>query len=112
MRVLILVCFLLVAAFPVHAKFALIHKTEVVQVEEYTFPVVPPLLWVRIPDGVTIFPGWRYDGGFVAPVPRPKADQFNAAISADPKFRALVRALAEDKGKTEQQIIDWLKSKL
>lgn len=51
---------------------ALILKGEVVQVEEQDFPVAQPLKWVDVPDGLSVVPGWRFDGAeFAPPLPRP-----------------------------------------
>lgn len=102
----------LLIAVPASADYALVQDGRVVQVEPRAFPVAAPMLWVAVPDGLTISPGWTFNGGFKPPVKEAPGGTFEQAIGNDIRFKAIVRALAEEKGKTEGEIIQWLKQKV
>lgn len=117
MKPILAVVLIAASAFsaPAVADYALVHNGRVAQVAKASFPVAPPLYWLEIPDGVRVAPEWTYNGMFIAPsapIKKSEADEMERTILSDPRFKAIIRALAETQGKTESEIVQWLKSKL
>lgn len=106
----------LLVSLAARADYALVHEGRVVQIAPDKFPVHPSLEWIDLTN-VNPKPqaGWTYNGTFSAPaaiVPPSEPTVAGGRFKSDPALKAIVRGLAEQKGMTEAQVIEWLKNKL